>query len=428
MENAINKAMAVAGKISGNKYLKAVSNGLMATLPITIIGSIALLLAVLPVDFWQSFVSSVGIKSYLSVGYSVTVGVIAVYASFLIGWRLAKEHGNNSPVPAGIISLFSFLMMTPLLTIDKTTTLDMSKLGAQGLFTAIIVALVFTRLYCLFIDKKIIIKMPEGVPPFVSDMFAGLLPAIFTGFIAIIVSRLFALTPQGSFSDFVYHILALPLQHLSSSVWSLVFLVLVQMTLWFFGVHGSLVVGSFVTALYLPMDVQNMDAVTKGVSNGDLPNVLGYTFYNIFSGIGGAGGTLSLLIIILIFGKAKQSKTVANLAIVPGLFTVNEPVVFGLPLILNPITLIPFVLTPIVQTLVAWGAIASGIFPHLNGVQVPFGTPILINGFLAGGLLIAVLQVILVAIGCVIWFPFYMALDRQQRKQEVAEEPEAVGV
>ncbi len=154
-----------------------------------------------------------------------------------------------------------------MVTLEETTTLDMSKLGAQGLFTAMICGLVFARLYC-FILKNIAIKMPAGVPQFVTDTFAGLIPAIISGFTAIVISWAFSFT-YGSFSDFIYQILAMPLQSLSSSVGSLLFIVLIQMVLWFFGIHGSLVVGSFV-ALYLPMDVENMDALASGVARSEL--------------------------------------------------------------------------------------------------------------------------------------------------------------
>lgn len=416
-----NKAIAAAEKVSANNYLKAISNGLMGTLPMLIIGSISLLLASLPIKPWTNFLNTIGIASYLSAAYTVTVGCIAIYSAFMIGYQLAKNYDVDA-IPAGMLGLFSFLVLTPFLTVKQTTTLDLSKLGAQGLFTAMIAALIFVRIYIFFAQKNIGIKMPAGVPPFVSKTFAGLVPVSISATAAIIVAALFGKTSFGSFSAFIYAILATPLQHLSSSVWSLLFILLIQMVFWFFGIHGSLLVGSFVTALYLPMDVANMDALQKGVANSHLPNILGYTFYNIFSGIGGAGGTLSLLIVILIIAKAKQLRTIANLSTIPGLFTINEPVIFGLPMILNPVMLVPFVTVPMIQTVVAYAAIAVGLVPHLNGIQVPFGTPVLLNAFIAGGWKASVLQVVLIAIGCVVYLPFVKLLDRKTLAEETAAE------
>lgn len=424
MDKYMDSVLTFADKISNNKYLKAISSGLMATLPINIIGSIALLLAVLPIDAWKNFITTIHIAGYFSLGYSVTVGLISVYAAFLIGHRLATEF-HQSPIAGGIVSLFSFLVMTPLLVIDEVKTLDMSKLGAQGLFTAMICGLVFSRIYCFILEKNVTIKMPTGVPQFVTDTFAGLIPAIITGFVAIIISWLFGFTSYGSFSDFIYQILATPLQNLSSSIGSLLFIILVQMVLWFFGIHGSLVVGSFITALYLPMDVQNMDALAIGTPRSELPNILSKSFYDLFGGIGGAGGTLALIIMILLFAKSKQSRTVANLSLIPGFFTINEPMVFGLPLILNPIMAIPFILTPLLQVSIAYVAIWSGLFPRLSGIQVPFGTPIFLNGFLAGGWQIALLQIICVLAGCILYLPFVKLLDKENLKNEaVAAEEE----
>ncbi|MCJ1996075.1 PTS sugar transporter subunit IIC [Lactococcus piscium] len=413
-----NKALIISEKVGNNVYLKAISNGLMATLPINIIGSLALLLAVLPVKPWTDFIGKIGLTATLLNTYSLTVGVISIYASFLIGYQLASNLKQNS-MSAGIVSLLSFLILTPMVTLDKITTLNNSKLGAAGLFTAMIASLLFSRIFCYFNAKSVGIKMPDSVPPFVRNVFANLVPLMISASSAIFLSYLFTLTSYGSFSDFVYSIIATPLNGLSSNVGSLLLIVFFQMILWFFGIHGSNIVSGFIVALYLPMDVANLDALKAGTSNGHLPNILGQGFYNLFAGIGGAGGTLSLIIVILLFSKSKETRVIGKLSAIPGLFTINEPVIFGLPLVLNPIMAIPFILTPLVQVLTAYLAIASGIFPRLSGFQAPFGTPIAINGFLSGGWKIAVLQIICIFIGCLIYYPFIKLLDRKNKSEEV---------
>lgn len=413
-----DRIMESAMKVQSNKYLNAIALGLMATLPINLMGSVALLLMVLPVDFWQSFLGTIGLTPYLSIAFSVTVGIISVYASFLIGYQLS-ENFEQRPVPGGLVSLFSFLMLTPLLSTEEFTTLDSGRLGATGLFAAMISALIFARIYVFFAERKIGIKMPEGVPPNITSVFEGAVPVILSATAAMFLAFAFGATSYGSFSDFVYSVLAAPLQGLSSNVGSLIFIVLIQMIFWFFGIHGSNIVGGFVDGLYLPMDVQNMEALQSGTANSDLPNILGKSFYSVFSGIGGAGGTLSLIIVVLMFAKSQQYTQIAKLSLVPGLFTINEPIVFGLPLVLNPILAVPFILTPLVQTLVAYLGIASGLFPRLSGVQVPFGLPVGLNGFIAGGWRIAVLQVICIAVGCLLYYPFVKISDKRAVAQEV---------
>ena len=243
--------------------------------------------------------------------------------------------------------------------------------------------------------EKLKIHMPEGVPPMIANTFSALIPGILVGFIFIFVSFGFSFTSWGSFSQMVYSVIVTPLNALGGSVWSLVVLLLVQMFLWFFGIHGSNVISGVITAVYLPMATANMEAYAAGK---ELPNILGNTFYDAFSGIGGAGGTLSLCIILLLFAKSKQNKEMGKLGIVPGLFTINEPVVFGYPLIMNPILAIPFILTPILTASFAY----------------------VIKPLLAGGWQAAVLQVVCIAIGCLVWYPFFKVSDNQRYKEEIS--------
>ena len=289
-EQIMDKVMLFAEKVKTNNYLSAISNGLMMLMPLLMIGSIALLLAVLPIDAWKQFLTDTGIRTYLMAASTLTTSLIALYASFTVAYCLAENLGQKA-IGAGCISAFCFLIITPLANFETGSYLDIGWLGAKGLFGAMIVALIAGRLYCLFLDKKIIIKMPESVPPVVSNpiIIAGLFPAIIVGFLFVFVAFGFSLTKYGSFADFVYGIIAAPLQNLSGSIWSLLFIILIQMVLWIFGLHGSLVVGSFISALYLPMDTMNMEAVMAGVANSDLPNIMGKTFYGLFAGIGGAG-------------------------------------------------------------------------------------------------------------------------------------------
>ena len=380
----------MSGRIAANIYLDSISKGLMVTLPILMIGSLALLFGVFPFDPWLNFIQSTGIEKYFLAASTVTTSCLSIYASFLIGHRLAG-HFKCDQIPAGLISIFAFFITTPL---TEESALSMQFMGAQGLFGAMIAALIATRLYCFFMTKeKLKIHMPEGVPPMIANTFSALIPGILVGFIFIFVSFGFSFTSWGSFSQMVYSVIVTPLNALGGSVWSLVVLLLVQMA------------------------TANMEAYAAGK---ELPNILGNTFYDAFSGIGGAGGTLSLCIILLLFAKSKQNKEMGKLGIVPGLFTINEPVVFGYPLIMNPILAIPFILTPIVQTLVAYFAMAIGLVPPLTGVQVPWCMPIIIKPLLAGGWQAAVLQVVCIAIGCLVWYPFFKVSDNQRYKEEIS--------
>lgn len=424
MENnkTIDKVLEFAARFQANIYLDSISKGLMGTLPITMIGSIALLLAVLPIQAWKDFITAIGVAPYLLAASTLTTSCLSIYASFLIGYRLA-HHLQVDEIPGGLISLFAFFIATPL----TDGALTMSYMGAQGLFTALIASLLATRLYAgLMKCDKLKIKMPPSVPGMIATTFSTMIPAILVGLIFIGIAVVFSYTPWGSFAEMIYSLVATPLMNVGGNIWSLVAIVLVQMILWFFGIHGSLVVGTVINAVYMPMALENMELYAAGTPAGELPHILGNTFYSLYAGIGGAGGTLSLLIVMFLFAKAKQNKELAKLAGIPGIFVINEPIVFGYPLILNPVMAIPFILTPIVQLLIPYFVTAIGLIPPLTGVQVPFGLPVIVNGFMAGGWTAALMQIIDIAVGCLLWFPFFKISDAQMYKEEKGETMEQI--
>ncbi len=424
MENnkTIDKVLEFAARFQANIYLDSISKGLMGTLPITMIGSIALLLAVLPIQAWKDFITAIGVAPYLLAASTLTTSCLSIYASFLIGYRLA-HHLQVDEIPGGLISLFAFFIATPL----TDGALTMSYMRAQGLFTALIASLLATRLYAALMKcDKLKIKMPPSVPGMIATTFSTMIPAILVGLIFIGIAVVFSYTPWGSFAEMIYSLVATPLMNVGGSIWSLVAIVLVQMILWFFGIHGSLVVGTVINAVYMPMALENMELYAAGTPAGELPHILGNTFYALYAGIGGAGGTLSLLIVMFLFAKAKQNKELAKLAGIPGIFVINEPIVFGYPLILNPVMAIPFILTPIVQLLIPYFVTAIGLIPPLTGVQVPFGLPVIVNGFMAGGWTAALMQIIDIAVGCLLWFPFFKISDAQMYKEEKGETMEQI--
>lgn len=404
--------------IQSNRYLQAISNGLMSAFPVLMFGSIAILLAVLPIGPWQNFIKSTGIKSILLIPNNIATGCLALYVSFLVAYKLAESFEKEPLIPA-LIGVFSFLLVTPISNIEKQNVFLLSWFGVQGLFTALIVSLVAARLYIYILDKKWTIKMPEGVPPTVSNVFTGLLPGVMVGIVFLVIAGIFMNTPYKSFTQFVYTIIQAPLSKVGGNIISLLVIVLIQMILWFFGIHGSLVVSSVINAIYMPMDLQNLEAFTAGTQ---LPNILGRQFYLLYSGIGGAGGTLGLVILMCFAAKSKRLKTLGKLAIVPGCFTINEPVIFGVPMLFNPIMAIPFISVPLVQTLIAYIATYIGLVPRVAGIQVPFGIPVLVNGFMQGGWRIAALQVVLIIVSVIIYYPFFKKLDNESLEQERSNE------
>lgn len=232
----LDKIMEIANAVGQNKYLSSISGGLMGTLPILMMGSVALLLAVLPIKPYTDFISAIGLQAALRTASRVTTNLIALYAAFTIAYRLADKN-QVLPLAPALLGAFCFFVTTPMAMTETDASvsyyLDSNWMGAKGLFAAIIAALLSCKLYCFLFEKKITIKMPDSVESIVASSFASLVPAIITAFTFTLVSWIFTFTPWGSFTECIYTLVSLPLSNMTDSIWCLVILVLVQQILWF---------------------------------------------------------------------------------------------------------------------------------------------------------------------------------------------------
>ena len=413
----VNKALELSSKVASNVYLDAISKGLMGTLPILIIGSIGCLLGVFPFDPYLQFIEKIGVKTYFLAASTVTTSCLSIYAAFLIGYRLAGSFKCDQ-IPAGLISVFAFFITTPL---TKDSGLMMEFMGAKGLFGAMIAALIATRIYCAFMNvDKLKIKMPDGVPPMIANTFTALIPAILVGLIFIAVATIFSFTPYGSFTQLVYTVIVTPLNSLGGSVWSLVVLILVQMLLWFFGIHGSMTVLPILFPIWLSYIGDNTAAMAAGKS---IPHVLNIGLWDL-ANLGGSGATIGLVILMFFKAKSEQYKSFGKLTLPCGIFSVNEPVIFGLPVILNPIMLIPFILCPIVLVCLGYALIQFGIVTAPIGILGLGSMPPLISGIMQGSLSWGIFQLVAVVISIIIYYPFFKTLDNQALMNEKGDQHE----
>ena len=182
---------------------------------------------------------------------------------------------------------------------------------------------------------------------------------------------------------------------------------------WFFGINGGSIVGSIMQPILTPLSMENLAALGAGAA---LPNLVNQQFYDLFTTFGGCGSTLSMLIVC----KSDRVKKLSKISFVPALFGINEPIVFGLPIVLNPLILVPFLLTPLVNILVSYFSMLSGLVPYCSGVNLPWTTPPIISGFLVTGWRGGLLQLILVCVGVMIYIPFVKMIDKQYLNEEKA--------
>lgn len=416
----------VADKISNNKSLQAIMNGFLSILPITILGAIGTLLVSLNVPVYQQLITATGLKTVFGYIPAVTTNMLAVYTTFSIGKAMAEGLGHKKQSSIiGVTTLFVFFLMIPLgvtgiapeskEVVNVGGALGTMYLGAPGLFTAILLGLLVPRVYGFVLDRGWAIKMPEGVPPMVTNSFASLIPAFIVALVFAFVRYGFSFTSFGNFNAFLYNTIQTPLRGFAASPFTfMLFLVLVS-TFWFFGIHGGLVVMPILTALYAPLSIENLAALEIGAQ---LPNIIVQSDWFIFGMIGGGGGTLGFAIWMAFFAKSKRYRSLGRLALPASLVGINEPITFGAPVVMNPMLYIPFTIAPLVTFSLSYLLRVVGILTPLNGTNIPTGTPVIFSALIAGGWLHAVVQLVLIVIGFLIYLPFARILDKRALADE----------
>ncbi|MBG0973419.1 PTS cellobiose transporter subunit IIC [Bacillus sp. SRB3LM] len=424
--------MPIAGKVAEQRHLQAIRDGIILTMPFLIIGSFFLIISALPIPGYNEFMAGLfGENWQRALGYpvSATFNIMALIAVFGIAYRLG-EYYKVDALASGALSLVTFLLATPfqvayIIPSTKESVLVEGAIpavlmGSQGLFVAMIIALISTELYRFIVQKKIIIKMPETVPPAVTRSFAALVPGFIVVTVIWILRLIIENTSFGSIHNIVGQILQEPLSVLGASLWGAIIAVILVHVLWSCGIHGATIVGGVMSPVWLSLMDQNRIAYQAGQ---DIPNTITAQFFDLWIYMGGSGATLALVVGMLLFARSQQLKSIGRLSIAPGIFNINEMVTFGMPIVMNPILLIPFILVPVVLTIVSYFAMEWGLVARPSGAAVPWTTPILFSGYLGSGgkLSGVVLQLVNFALAFFIYLPFLKIWDKQKVAEEKGE-------
>lgn len=436
MDKLEEKLMPMASKISGNSHLQSIRDGFALAMPLLIIGSMFMLISNFPIQSWMDLlrnteVNGNTIASYFSAATNATFTIMSIFVVIGIGHAYGTRLKVN-PMFSGVVSLVAWFILMPFsfeftpegseeaLTVNG---LSFDWLGSKGVFIGIISAFLAVRIYKIIIDKGLVIKMPAGVPPTVGQSFAALFPAAFVMTAFVIIRFLFTLTPYDNAFNFVYSVLQLPLQHIGGTLTAMILVYLFAHILWFLGIHGTNITDSMFMPILYALSAENLARVNAG----QLPeNIINVQFQNLFATYGGAGSTLSLLIVAVLISKSKRLKQLSKLSILPAIFGINEPVIYGLPIVLNPILMVPFILVPTINIIISYITMNFGLVPIPNGVIMPWTTPPIVSGFLSSNWQGAVLQIFLIALGCLIYYPFVAAIDKNNliQEEELANESE----
>ncbi len=425
MEMLENVLMPIAEKLNNNRYLSALRNGFMVALPLIIFGSIFVVIANLP--FLDRLLGEEGFAAYqdaLGPASAATLSIMGLFVIIGIGYKMVEQRGGEA-IYGGVVAIGSFLVMTPQVLEGVEGVIPTSSLGAQGMFLGIFTAFISAELYQLFVSKNLTIKMPEGDPSAVSRSFSALIPVTFTLTIFLVIRILFSFTAFETVQNFIYTLVQQPLTALGSGLPATLVAVLLIQVFWFFGLHGQIIVNSVFDPIWYSLNEENLAAFQAGE---ELPHIVTKQFNDTFIvGIGGSGMTLSVLLVIFVVAKSRQMRELGKLGGPSGLFNVNEPLIFGLPIIMNPLVMIPWLLAPVIVAAVTYFAMSTGFAPRPVGAIVPWTTPALLSGYLATGnnIMGAVMQLINMGIVFVIWFPFIKLLDKQYYGEEMSAEQAA---
>lgn len=291
---------------------------------------------------------------------------------------------------------------------DKQDGSGLSRIGATGIFTGLIIGTLAVQIYRICVKRGWSIKMPNSVPKGVTDSFTSLIPGFMIAFVVLIICN----------TD-IFNLLYVPFSFVSGLVdtwWGVLIIVFLIHGLWFFGIHGATIITSFTSAFVLANTASNV---------ADGFHVYAGEFNTAFITLGGSGATLGAVLYMAFMAKSRQMRELGKVAVVPGIFNINEPLLFGLPIVYNINLVVPFVLAPMASAMVGYFAIATHFVPKITAQQ-PWPTPVGLSGFIATqswqGALVSVLSAVVAA---AIWFPFIHGYDLKLAKKEAEGATEA---
>ena len=420
--------VSLANKMGQNKYLSSISTGFSYLLPVVMTGALFTLVSSLNFQPYQTFITKTGIKTLFSFASTVTTNMLAVYTVFLIAKAFGEKEGySKESLFIATTALVSFMLMIPLKSVKingvVSVFLPTRFLGAAGLFSAMIIALTSAKIYLFILEKDITIKLPDSVPPTISKSFSAIIPSLIIIFVFSLIRLGFSFTSYGDLNSLIYSVIQTPLVKLGRSPLTFVFCTALCSLLWFFGIHGGMIVMPILNTLYMPTLLENLAAYQSGKA---LPNLITQSTWMNFASLGGAGGTLGLCILMLFLAKSERYKSLGKLAIVPGICGINEPITFGFPMVLNTMMLIPMILTPIITFGISFLCMSTGLVPFPNVVANALGTPVGFSALMTVGWQGAILQLILVVVQMVVYYPFFKAADNNALKDEKMIEKEKV--
>lgn len=460
MDTIVNILAWVASKCSQNKYMNAFKNAFQNYMPATIVGAIGMFWTNVLINdqgglgsiFPPIMILKIFNPIFQAMNYA-TISCISIGIVILVANEIAQSNGDDSYY-SSVLAFICWIMVTPhTINVDDIQTqyytagklvnvslksfvhlpqnmhlsdfmthgISVNYTSSSGLFTAMIIAVLATEIFYFFRENEIfVIKLPDQVSTNQVLSFMNLVPTLFTLIIVGAISQLCIISTGGSINALIYKMIQSPLQLMAGdNLIAVLFLYFIISLFWIVGFHGQNLMSPIAESIYRPLLYVNMSAFAAGNRGKDIPYIFNTSMFHMFGSIGGSGCTLGLVACILIFSQRHDNHIVANVSLVPGIMNINETVIFGMPLVLNPILDVPFILAPLATLTVGYFLIRIGFCPPVVA-EVPWVMPPIIYGFLVtgGSVFGAIAQILCFLLTMLIYFPFLAIYERKQRKEE----------
>ena len=418
-QNILEKTVGpFAHKLSENIAIQGVTQGFMATMPVTLGVALLSIISGIPIEPLQAFLTSSGLGAVITNALAVTMNMQALYIAIMVAYAHGNLRGGNGTASA-VLAVASMLVLMPLQTQElapgySVSLIPQSYLGSNGIFIALILGIVLPPMLS-FLLKHVSIDLPSSVPEFVnrslSPTFASII--ILTGM--VLISWGLTFTPFGNIYDLVSQTVAMPIMAVGSSPWSYLAVSAFAQFIWFFGVHPSSIMSAY-AMVSMAVSTQNIEAFMQGAA---LP-ALAFAVVSVVQN----ADSLALGICAF-FCKSERYKPLGRLAIVPAFFNITEPLMFGMPIVLNPTFFIPFVLAKPIIGLIAIGGTALGLAGAFNPtVAMPFVMPQFLSTLLQGGIGLMAIDLVCIAVMVLLFMPFFRMADKEALAEEAAASSE----
>ena len=436
------KFVPMAAALGSQRHLVAIRDAFVAIMPVTIVGAIAVLINNIQgifaenglnvpsiKDGYTNFIQSTGIYDVMSAINKGSINMMAILLVASLGYQMARGLDGDG-IATSIVSMTCYLGIVPsvqsisnVVSWEKNAKLvevatgdiasgaiAANKLDSNGMFVGMLLTILVAEIFVrLSRNDKLKITLPDGVPPAVANSFTVLIPAIIT-VIGVVAAGIYIKRITGSdLWQIITKFVSAPLTNVADSVGTAALIMFLINFLWIFGLHGANIIGSVTTPIFTPLLYENTAAYEQGILP---PNVINGV--QVYSTIGGSGSTFGLILAILLFGKVQAEKTVIGISVAPGLFEINEPITFGIPIVMNPTYMLPFVAGPVILGIVSYLLMDANIIERVC-LSAPWVTPPVLYPFLAtgGGIKAAIYQVIEIVFVTALYTPFVMMSNKQ---------------